>query len=268
MQLCEQDIFISDERVDKTTALQRVSEQLVAAGNTTPEYLQGMRDREAQISTYLGNGIAIPHGTPETRDAVLDTGVKIIVFRQGVAWVDENVAHMVTGIAARSNEHLEILRQLTRVLSDDSVPLALQRAETPAEVLAILTGRDTHQAQPEARLEGEQAIFVIQNPHGLHARPSAVLVKFIKQFTSHITIENLDNGTGPIDGKNLMKVVSLGAKNGHRMRFTAQGSDACQALREIGQSIREGLGEMVSVPVTPPPEAVNQKRSWLSRLFS
>jgi len=267
MQLYEQDIFISDERVDKTIALQRISEKLVAAGNTTPEYLQGMRDREAQISTYLGNGIAIPHGTPETRDAVLNTGVKIIVFRQGVAWDDENVAYMVTGIAARSNEHLEILRQLTRVLSDDCVPQALQCVETPAEVLAILTGTDSHQAQSEARLEGEQAIFIIQNPHGLHARPSAVLVKFIKQFASHITIENLDNGTGPVDGKNLMKVVSLGAKNGHRMRFTAQGSDARQALREIGQGIEEGLGEMVSVPVTPPPEAVHQKRSWLSRLF-
>lgn len=268
MQLCEQDIFISGERVDKTTALQRVSEKLVEAGNTTPEYLQGMRDREAQISTYLGNGIAIPHGTPETRDAVLNTGVKIIVFRQGVAWDDENVAHMVTGIAARSNEHLEILRQLTRVLSDDSVPQALQRAETPAEVLAILTGTDAHQAQPEARLEGEQAIFVIQNPHGLHARPSAVLVKFIKQFASHITIENLDNATGPVDGKNLMKVVSLGAKNGHRMRFTAQGSDARQSLREIGQSIEEGLGELVSVSAAPPTAAAQPKRSWLFRLFS
>ncbi|VUS80637.1 HPr family phosphocarrier protein [Klebsiella spallanzanii] len=268
MQLCEQDIFISDEQVDKATALQRVSQKLVEAGNTTPEYLHGMRDREAQISTYLGNGIAIPHGTPETRDAVLNTGVKVIVFRQGVAWDDENVAHMVTGIAARSNEHLDILRQLTRVLSDDRVPQALQRAETPAEVLAILTGADAHQAQPEARLEGEQAVFIIHNPHGLHARPSAVLVKFIKQFASDITIENLDNGTGPVDGKNLMKVVSLGAKNGHRMRFTAQGSDARQALREIGQSIEGGLGELVSVPVTPPPEIVQPKRNWLSRLFS
>lgn len=86
MQLCEQDIFISDEQIDKATALQRVSEKLVAAGNTTPEYLQGMLDREAQISTYLGNGIAIPHGTPETRHAVLNTGVKVIIFRQGVAW--------------------------------------------------------------------------------------------------------------------------------------------------------------------------------------
>ena len=268
MQLCEQDIFISDEQIDKATALQRVSEKLVAAGNTTPEYLQGMLDREAQISTYLGNGIAIPHGTPETRHAVLNTGVKVIIFRQGVAWGDDNIAHMVTGIAARSNEHLEILRQLTRVLSDDNVPQALQKAKTPCEVLTILTGTDTDNNPPEERIAGEQATFVIHNPHGLHARPSAVLVKFIKQFDCAVTIENLDNNTRPVDGKNLMKVVSLGAKNGHRMRFTAQGADAQRALHEIGQRIGQGLGEMVSVPVTPPPEAARQKRSWLSRLFN
>ena len=65
-----------------------------------------------------------------------------------------------------------------------------------------------------------------------------------------------------------MKVVSLGAKNGNRMRFTAQGADAQRALHEIGQRIGQGLGEMVSVPVTPPPEAARQKRSWLSRLFN
>ncbi len=82
--------------------------------------------------------------------------------------------------------------------------------------------------------EGEQATFVIHNPHGLHARPSAVLVKFIKQFQSHITVENLDNASGPVDGKNLMRVVSLGAKKGHRLLFRAQGEDAQQALREIG----------------------------------
>lgn len=54
MQLCEHDIFISDERLDKVTALHRVVEKLSAAGNTTTDYLRGMLDREAQISTYLG----------------------------------------------------------------------------------------------------------------------------------------------------------------------------------------------------------------------
>ncbi|ECA4737349.1 HPr family phosphocarrier protein [Salmonella enterica subsp. enterica serovar Lerum] len=268
MQLCEHDIFVSDECLDKVTALHRVVEKLSAAGNTTPDYLRGMLDREAQISTYLGNGIAIPHGTPESRDAVLQTGVKVIVFRYGVDWGDGNTAYLVTGIAARSNEHLEILRQLTRVLSDDAIPQALAKAESPSQVLTLLTGSTTNTPAAVELQEGEQATFVIHNPHGLHARPSAVLVKFIKQFQSHITVENLDNASGPVDGKNLMRVVSLGAKKGHRLLFRAQGEDAQQALREIEELIASGAGEMITVPVTPPPEVMQPKRSWLSRLFN
>ncbi|EJH6990212.1 HPr family phosphocarrier protein [Salmonella enterica] len=276
MQLCEHDIFISNERLDKATALHRVVEKLSAAGNTTTDYLRGMLDREAQISTYLGNGIAIPHGTPESRDAVLQTGVKVIVFRHGVDWGDGNTAYLVTGIAARSNEHLEILRQLTRVLSDDAILQALAKAESPSQVLALLTGSTTNTPAAVELHEGEQATFVIHNPHGLHARPSAVLVKFIKQFQSHITVENLDSASGPVDGKNLMRVVSLGAKKGHRLLFRAQGEDAQQALREIGELIASGAGEliasgageMITVPVTPPPEVMQPKRSWLSRLFN
>lgn len=261
MQLCEQDIFISHEQVDKVTALQQVSDRLVSAGNTTPEYLQGMLVREAQISTYLGHGIAIPHGTPDTRHAVLSTGVKVIVFQQGVNWGEDNVAYMVAGIAARSNEHLDILRQLTRALSDEAVPHALAKATTPTEVLAILTGNNAENAPQESHTEGEQATFVVRNPHGLHARPSAVLVKLIKQFQSRVTVENMDSPAGPVDGKNLMKMVSLGVKTGHRIRFTANGTDAHTALAAIGQSIDQGLGEM---PVAPPEQP---KRSWLSRLF-
>lgn len=268
MQLCEQDIFISHERVDKLTALQLVCEKLVAAGNTTPEYLQGMLAREAQISTYLGNGIAIPHGTPETRHAVLNTGVKVIVFQSGVDWGDNNVARMVTGIAARSNEHLDILRQLTRPLSDESVPHALAMAATSADVLAILTGTGANSVPHKTVMEGEQATFIVRNAHGLHARPGAILVKLIKQFESHITIENIDNDAGPVDGKNLMKVVSLAAKTGHRLRFTAMGTDASQALKEIGQCIEDGLGERLSDASLAPPKVRQPKRSWLSRIFS
>lgn len=267
MQLCEQDIFISNELVNKTDALKQVAGTLVEAGNTTNEYLSGMLAREAQISTYLGNGIAIPHGTPETRDAVRQTGVKVIVFRHGVEWGEGNIAHVVMGIAARSNEHLDILRQLTHALCDENVPTEIENAQTPADVLAILTGKITH-VEPELEMQnGEQATFVIHNPHGLHTRPSAVLVKVIKQFESAITVENLDVESRTVDAKNLMRVVSLGAKSGHRLRFNACGHDARKALNTIGEAIDGGLGEIATLPATPPPHPA-PKRNWLARLFN
>lgn len=269
MQLCEQDIFISDERVDKHAALAQVAERMMQAGNTTSDYLSGMLAREAQISTYLGNGIAIPHGTPETRDAVLNTGVKVIVFRHGVEWGEGNIAHVVMAIAARSNEHLDILRQLTHALSDDSVPAAIEKATMPADILAILSRKQIDEESEDIAEEAEQAICVVHNPHGLHARPSAILVKTVKQFESQITVENLDANSRTVDAKNLMRVVSLGVKSGQRLRFNACGPDAGKALKAIGEAIESGLGETILLPTTPPPHPVPEpKRNWLARLFN
>ncbi|VGE13801.1 PTS system tagatose-specific transporter subunit IIA-TPr [Klebsiella pneumoniae] len=131
MQLTFADICFDRQVKTKDEALQRVVAALTHAGHTRADYLQGMREREGQISTYLGNGIAIPHGTPHSRDAVLKTGVKVLACPQGVDWGEEQTAYLIVGIAAQDNEHRDILRQLTHALGDDRVPEALTRADTP-----------------------------------------------------------------------------------------------------------------------------------------
>jgi phosphocarrier protein FPr len=70
-----------------------------------------------------------------------------------------------------------------------------------------------------------------------------VLVNTIKQFNSEITVTNLDGTGKPANGRSLMKVVALGVKKGHRLRFTAVGEDAEQALKAIGEAVAAGLGE-------------------------
>lgn len=119
MQLTSADIYFDHEVKTKDEALQHIVRCLTEAGHTTPAYLNGMRERERQISTYLGNGIAIPHGTPQSRDAVSKTGVKVLACPQGVDWGEEQTAYLIVGIAAQDNEHLDILRQLTHALSDE-----------------------------------------------------------------------------------------------------------------------------------------------------
>ena len=104
MQLTSADIGFDRQVKTKDEALQRVVAALTEAGHTQAAYLQGMREREGQISTYLGNGIAIPHGTPHSRDAVLKTGVKVLACPQGVDWGEEQTAYLIVGIAAQDNE--------------------------------------------------------------------------------------------------------------------------------------------------------------------
>ncbi len=372
-QLTVQDIHPGQQAANKEEAIRQVAAALVSAGNVADGYVAGMLAREQQTSTFLGNGIAIPHGTTDTRDQVLKTGVQVYQFPQGVTWGEGQTAYVAIGIAASSDEHLGLLRQLTHVLSDDAVAEQLKTATTAEELRALLMGEKqsealkldndmlsldvaasdlvTLQALNAARLKEAGAVdahfvayvineqplnlgqgiwlsdsaegnlrsaiavsraatpftvgeasaavlitvamadaqptvvlnrlvnllldnkaerllkadaatllalltsddaaaedvlseeFVIRNEHGLHARPGTMLVNTIKQFTSDITVTNLDGSGKPANGRSLMKVVALGVKKGHRLRFTAQGDDARQALDAIGEAIASGLGE-------------------------
>lgn len=83
-QLSVQDIHPGEKAGDKEEAIRRAAAALVQAGNVAEGYVNGMLAREQQTSTFLGNGIAIPHGTTDTRDQVLKTGVQVFQFPEGV----------------------------------------------------------------------------------------------------------------------------------------------------------------------------------------
>lgn len=135
------DISIIEGAFLKQDAIKAVSEKMINAGLVKNDYTQAMFDRDAQISTFLGNGIAIPHGTIEKRASVIETGLKVIYYPQGIKWdEDNNIAYVVIGIAAKSNEHLDILRKLTRaVIADDTLERILA-VKAPEQLLAILQG--------------------------------------------------------------------------------------------------------------------------------
>ncbi|WP_129140771.1 phosphoenolpyruvate--protein phosphotransferase [Modicisalibacter coralii] len=133
------DVLLGCRADDWRDALDQAAQSLVDAGRATPEYRNGLHEREAQSSTYLGNAIAIPHGTPASREQVLETGVRVLQFPAGVEWHDGNRVHVLVTIAAQSDEHLDILRALTHVLDREGVAQRLARADTAAEVIAQLS---------------------------------------------------------------------------------------------------------------------------------
>ena len=383
LELSESNIHLNANAADKQQAIEMAASALVQADNVENGYLQGMLARELQTSTFLGNGIAIPHGTLDTRSMVKKTGVQVFQFPQGIEWGEGNIAYVVIGIAARSDEHLSLLRQLTHVLSDEDTAAKLAKITDVAEFRAILMGEtiepfeipaanisldvDTQslltlvainagQLQVQSAVENrfisevinnaalplgkglwvtdsvvgnvknalafsraktifshngkavkgvitvaavsdqinptlarllddevqttllngnsteiltallgsenevdtqsvEGAVvgtFTIRNEHGLHARPSANLVNEVKKFTSKITVQNLTRESEVVSAKSLMKIVALGVTQGHRLRFVAEGEDAKQAIEALGKVIADGLGENVSA--VPPSE--------------
>ena len=401
LELSESNIHLNATATNKLQAIEMAASALEQAGNVEQGYLQGMLGREQQTSTFLGNGIAIPHGTLETRSMVKKTGVQVFQFPQGIEWGEGNIAYVMIGIAARSDEHLALLRQLTHVLGDEETAaqlatltdvekfraillgesdafsmteetlsldietqslltltainagklqqqsavensfvsevvsnsalplgkglwvtdavsgnvknaLAFSRAKTifnhngkavkgvltisavseqinetlarllDDEVQNILLSGNTQQiltalnggklpvaaAQSEGQIATGAVIgtFTVRNEHGLHARPSAVLVNEVKKFTSKITVQNLTRETAPVSAKSLMKIVALGVTQGHRLRFVAEGDDAKQAIEALGKIIASGLGESVSAVPPAEPDTIEVSSEHVSHV--
>jgi phosphocarrier protein FPr len=134
------DDILLDRHADSwQTALDSAAEALVDAGLVEAEYRDGLHAREAQSSTYLGNAIAIPHGTPESRQHVKQTGVRVLQFPQGIEWHDGQQVYVLVTIAAQNDEHLDILRQLTHVLDREGVAEQLASANAAADVARLLS---------------------------------------------------------------------------------------------------------------------------------
>lgn len=140
LKLTNNDITLQQVATDKTIAIKALAKQLTENGLVAKQYVEGMLNREQQNSTFLGNGIAIPHGTTDTRDLVNKTGVVVHHFPDGVNWGDGNVVYVAIGIAAKSDEHLGILKQLTKVLSADGVEEKLKQAKSKDDIIALLNG--------------------------------------------------------------------------------------------------------------------------------
>ena len=100
-------------------------------------------DREKLTPTYLGESIAVPHGTVEAKDRVLKTGVVFCQYPEGVRFGEEedDIARLVIGIAARNNEHIQVITSLTNALDDESVIERLAHTTSVDEVLELLAGR-------------------------------------------------------------------------------------------------------------------------------
>ncbi|PTC05468.1 bifunctional PTS fructose transporter subunit IIA/HPr protein [Vibrio mediterranei] len=152
LELNSSNIKLNQSSDDKLSAIKVIAADLTEKGLVQEGYVDGMLNREGQNSTFLGNGIAIPHGTTDTRGLVKQTGVAVHHFPNGVDWGDGNTAYVAIGIAAKSDEHLGILKQLTKVLSADGVEQKLKQAKSANEIIALLNGDVQLEADFDASL--------------------------------------------------------------------------------------------------------------------
>jgi mannitol/fructose-specific phosphotransferase system IIA component len=122
---------------DRFDAVRQSGQVLVEIGAVEPPYVDAMLERERQISTSLGEGFAIPHGTDVSRRWIRETMLSFLQFPDGVAWDDGEVIVCV-GIAAVGDEHVGVLANLARVLTVPEQAGRLRSAERIEDVLSLL----------------------------------------------------------------------------------------------------------------------------------
>ena len=118
-------------------AIDEAGRILVATGAVTPEYPKYMHDRENLVSTFMGNFLAIPHGTNEGKDTVLASALSFVRYDEPIDW-SGNPVRFVVGIAGKDGGHMDVLSSIALIFSDEDQVDQLLVAETPEEVLSLL----------------------------------------------------------------------------------------------------------------------------------
>ena len=170
-----ENIFLGRKAATKEEAIRFAGEQLVKGGYVEPEYVQAMLDREKLTPTYLGESIAVPHGTVEAKDRVLKTGVVFCQYPEGVRFGEEedDIARLVIGIAARNNEHIQVITSLTNALVGEKVAIVSNKAQTTRNrIYGIVNRGDTQ--------------FILLDTPGLHKPKSALGDYMVKVVTSSL----------------------------------------------------------------------------------
>ena len=126
--LVREGVKLNQRPVSKEEAIQAAGELLAELGYVDRSYVDAMQEREKLVSTYMGMGVAIPHGTSEAKESVKKTGIVLIQYPEGVSFGDEK-AQLVIGIAGIGDEHLDLLSRICEMLEDEEVLETLKTTE-------------------------------------------------------------------------------------------------------------------------------------------
>ncbi|EJF85536.1 phosphoenolpyruvate--protein phosphotransferase [Bartonella rattimassiliensis] len=213
----------------KNDAIYAAAELLMQVGAVDKCYLASMLAREEMTNTWLGNGIAIPHGMVENRDLIIKDAVAVIQVPAGVEWQDGKKAHLVIAIAACPERYREICKKLTSLLLDKKQLEVLATTTDKQQIVTTLFDQDM---KIEKTLIGDLSVcqeWTLDYPSGLHARPASLWADFAKKVQSSIRVRH---GQYAVEMKNLVGLLQLGAKNGDVLIFSTDAAEGTQLLKD------------------------------------
>jgi len=236
-----QQVALDAQVTTKDEVLGLISQNLSSLGLVSGDYLDALVGREEKVSTYLINGVAIPHGVNEAKEQVIQTGVFIVQVPRGVVWNDKgDVARLIVGIAAKGQDHLKLLERLTNVVMDEAIAEQLATTTDKTDILDALNAEK--QSAPE-QLEdyAVTAEATVVDVQGMHARPASLISEQAATFSgTDIRIRNDQKTANP---KSMATLLSMGASQGDSLIISAQGPEADQAVQVLAEMINQGLDD-------------------------
>ena len=139
--IAEESIRLDSRATDRLDAVRQCGAALVEAGAVDESYVDAMLQREQTVSTFVGEGVAIPHGTLAGKESVKRDALVVLRFPEGVDW-EGNAVSVCVGIAAAGGGHIALLSQLAEILLDPAKAEQLRTATSSEQVYALLTPSD------------------------------------------------------------------------------------------------------------------------------
>ncbi|MES9912073.1 MAG: phosphoenolpyruvate--protein phosphotransferase [Candidatus Sedimenticola sp. 4PFRAG1] len=183
--------------------------------------------------------MSLPPAPPRAKDLVVSTGIVVAQFPEGVVWSDKgDVVKLAVGIAAKGNEHLKILTQLTSVVMDETLATHLGEKATADEIAKALDQQiETASADAEDLPVTAEASIV--DSAGMHARPASLISEAATLFFG--TDIRLRNDTRMANAKSMAEILAMGAVEGDLIVVSAEGESAQSAVDKLAALINAGL---------------------------
>ena len=136
--LKKENVILGLPSVKRDEAIKRAGQMLVEGGYVSEEYINAMFEREEIVSTYIGNGIAIPHGVGKARGLIKSSGLVILQYPEGIEY-NGNTAYLVIGISGKDNDHIKILANIAEQFSDEESAKKLWKTTDKDHLYKLLT---------------------------------------------------------------------------------------------------------------------------------
>jgi len=140
--LQRENIRLNQPKADKEDIVRRCGQMLLDSGYINERYIEGMIKRENAFSTAIGNYIAIPHGEADYKQDILHTGIVVLTYRGGIDWNGSPV-YLVIGIAAKGDEHLDVLGNIVDCFETEEDTINLVENAGVDEIYTLLNRKTT-----------------------------------------------------------------------------------------------------------------------------